>query len=192
MVDTFTLTGYALLVLLIVVNRFGGPQVAYYRLRRVSYFIDYMRGPDKRYRRRIHRTDEIKKHSPAMFDYGRGSYMVPESEAAIDAQGANMWFHAWDESRCIPQYMDTVEKTNEETGERYTVTEFREKVPPELIKAGFIGKTASDIHALDQQKEVSKFPFFVVPILIIIVIGVLVIAWYDYNTTCALRTVACR
>src|SRR5712692_701777 len=132
MVDSFTATGYALFVLLMIVNRFGGPQVVYYRIRAIPYFIAYIRGPDKRYRRRLFRMSIIQKHSPAMFEYGRGNYMVPESEAAIDARGAPMWFFAWDESRCIPQYMDTKEVTNEK-GDRYTVTEFREKVPPEVI-----------------------------------------------------------
>jgi hypothetical protein len=194
LVDTLTLTGYALFVLLMIVNRFGGPQVVYYRIRGIAYFIDYIRGPDKRYRRRLFPMSIIQKHSPAMFHYGRGDYQVPEAEAAIDARGAPMWFHAWDESRCIPQYMDTIEVTNEDTGERYTQTQFREKVPPEVIRAGFLGMAASAVNIgnLDQEKVPNKFPFFVVPILIIIAIGVLVGVWYEYNTTCALHTVACR
>lgn len=194
MVDTLTFTGYTLFVLLMIINRFGGPQIAYYRLRRISYFIDYMRGPDKRYRRRIHKTEIIQKHSPAMFHYGRGDYEVPESEAAIDAQGANMWFHAWDESRCIPQYMDTVQETDPKTGETYTITKFREKVPPEVIHAGFLAMAASAINIgnLDQEKTVNKLPFFLVPVLVIVLIAALVGVYYEYNTTCALHTLACR
>lgn len=194
MVDSLTLTGYALFVLLMIVNRFGGPQVVYYRIRGIAYFIDYIRGPDKRYRRRMFPMSVIQKHSPAMFEYGRGSYLVPESESAIDGRGAPMWFHAWDESRPIPQYMDTIEVTDEKTGERYTKTEYREKLPPEVIKAGFIGMAASSINIgnLDMEKQPNKFPFFVVPILIIIAIGVLVGVYYEYNTTCALHTIACR
>ncbi len=193
MVDSLTATGYALFVLLMVINRFGGPQVVYYRIRGIAYFIDYIRGPDKRYRRRLFRMSIIQKHSPAMFEYGRGNYLVPESEAAIDARGAPMWFHAWDESRCIPQYMDTVEVMDEK-GERYTKTEFREKIPPEVIKAGFLGMAASSINIgnLDAEQKPNKLAWYIVPMLLIITIAALVGAYYEYNTTCALHTLACR
>ena len=105
-----------------------------------------------------------------------------------------MWFHAWDESRCIPQYMDTIEKTNPETGERFTVTEFREKIPPEVIKAGFLGMAASSINIgnLDVEQKPNKLAWYIVPMLLIITIAALVGVYYEYNTTCALHTMACR
>lgn len=186
MVDAQTTILYLIIGGMFIVNRLGGPQEAYYRIRRIAYFIDYIRGPDKRYRRRLFPMTDIK-NSPAMHHYGNGDYGVPEGEAAISASGAPMWFHSWDEFRCIPQYMDT--KVNEETGE--TITAYHEKMPPHLIAEGFASKTVADIQA-DTQPKPRDFPLWIIVtgvIITIILIGA--VAYYDYNTTCAVHSAAC-
>lgn len=186
MVDAQTTILYLVIGSMFVINRLGGPQEAYYRIFRKPYFIDYIRGPDKRYRRRLFPMTDIF-GTPSQHKYGNGSYGLPEGEAATSASGAPMWFHQYDEFRCIPQYMDTV--VDEETGE--SITKFREKMPPSVICDGFESKTVADIQR-DTQPVEKNFPMWIMATgIIVIVILIAGIMWYDYNTTCAVHSAAC-
>jgi hypothetical protein len=178
---------YLVIGSMLIINRLGGPQEAYYRVLRKPYFIEYFRGPDKRYRRRLFPLTDIETHWPAMHKYGNGMYAVPESEAATSASGAPMWFHAYDDFRAIPQYMDTI--IDEETGEAKTV--FREKIPPRLIAEGFESTTIAQIHA-DTEPKPRDIPLWIIITgLAVVIIILIAIGYYDYNTTCAVKSAAC-
>ena len=185
MVDYLTGSGYAVAFLIILINRYGGFQVVIWRIRKVQYFIDYIRGPDKRYRKRMETMDKILKN-PARWPYGQGEYLLPEAEAAISEHGAPMYFHAWDDARCIPQYMDTI--MDEETGEYKTV--FRPKVPPEIIRAGFRSKIAVEMHP-PPREESNKLAWYIVPMIFLVLLAVLATAYYSHDVACAVRAHSC-
>lgn len=187
---TASLLGWGLFFLHMIIGRFGGYQVVYYRARKIPYFIDYIRGPDKRYRRYLHPMTDMTGQNPPMYDYGSGSYQLPESEATLSEHGASMWFHAYNEFRAIPQYMDVTTVTNID-GSTSPVKEWRQMVPPDLIKEGFRSKIAVDINRESEPAKRDKLAWYIVPMLIIIVIMIAALVYYDYNTTCALGTQAC-
>lgn len=130
---------------------------------------------------------DVKHQSLPQFKYGNGSYHVPEAEASVSASGAPMWFHAWDEFRCIPQYMDTVQ--DPETGEYKTI--YRSKVPPSVIRAGFEAVIAKDIHREGQQPRREGFSWFIVIGLIVLTLVAIGSLYYSYNTFCATHPQSC-
>src|SRR6266849_5791566 len=102
MVDTGTiLTGvfYLFFIGFIIFQRLGGYPEAWYRITRHPYFIDYLRGPDKKYRRHVEEMVKMDTTGGiARWTLGQGQYHLPDSEASLSSNGAPMWFHAWDEA----------------------------------------------------------------------------------------------
>lgn len=158
-------------------NMLGGWPEAWYRIRRISYFVDYIRGPDKRFRKHVFKAAIIQHHSPAMFAFGRGSYLVPDNEASNSASGAPLWFHNWDDSRPIPV---TLGKD----------AEFRERMPPEVIRKGFESKVAADIHR-HGAPETHKTSWLILVAILVLVVLIMGVLYYDYNTYCATHPNQC-
>lgn len=177
---------YIIFIGFIIFQRLGGWPEAMYRIRRIPYFVDYIRGPDKRFRRRIFPLDMIQKHSPAMFRYGRGDYMVPDEAASASANGAPMWLHNWDDSRPIETNIDTIHNPDGSV-----TTKFRERIPPEVIQAGFEGKVVADLaHEGDEVKS-NKLAWYIVPMLLILLLAIVVELYYGYNNYCGLHPKSC-
>lgn len=100
-----------------------------------------------------------------------------------------MWFHAWDEARAIPQYMETVEELDKDNNV-ITKTVFRDKVPPAVIRAGLRSKVAAEMHPVAEQKE-NKLAWYIVPMLLLILIGVLATALYAHDAVCVVHGRTC-
>src|SRR3989442_1494320 len=87
MVDSGTiLTGtfYLFFIGFIIFQRLGGYPEAWYRLTRKPYFIDYIRGPDKRYRRHPDLLANMNTESGlSLWEFGNGMYHLPESESGL-------------------------------------------------------------------------------------------------------------
>ncbi len=187
MADILTVGEFLAIIGIVITNRLGGPQEAYYRIRRLPYFIDYIRGPDRRWRKHIFPLSMIQHHSPAMYEYGRGNYLVPETEASQSSNGAPLYFHNWDDTRPIPTDLDS-----KMLPDGTVVKEYRDRIPPEVIKAGFSAKIAADIHRQGEQAKPSKLAWYIVFGLMIVVLIQLVNTYYGYNVNCALHTDACK
>ena len=174
-----------LLLLFRIYNMQGGWPEAYYRIRRKPYFVDYIKGPDKRFRKHVFLLNIIQRHSPAMFTFGNGNYLVPDSEASNSASGAPLYFHNWDDTRPIPTTIDTFTEPDGSVTTRY-----RERIPPGIIKAGFQSKVAEDIHrhGLPSPPKTGWLILVALVVMAILIAGVL---YYDYNSYCALHPNSC-
>lgn len=188
MVDTLTIIFYVFFIGFIIFQRLGGYPEAWYRIRRVPYFIDYIRGPDKKYRRHVDQMSAINTSSGlSLWPFGEGAYNLPESEASLNVNGAPMWFHAWNEMRAIPQYMDTIVGPD---GKEHM--EYRPKIPPSVIKAAFKSQVAKDIHREEQPKEgPSGFKWYTVTALGVGIIIMVALLYFEYNNYCGLHPAAC-
>jgi len=190
MVDTGTaLTGvfYLFFISFIIFQRLGGYPEAWFRIRRVPYLVDYIRGPDKKYRRHIEEMAKIDTSSGlAMWHFGNGDYHLPESEASLNANGAPMWFHAWDEGRAIPQYMDTVVGPD---GKATLV--FRPKVPPSILQAALKSKVAHDIHREEEAPKVEGFKWATITLLIITIVIMIGVLYFEYSNHCGISPKSC-
>lgn len=191
MVDTGTiLTGifYLFLFVYIGFQRLGGYPEAWYRISRKPYFIDYIRGPDKRYRRHVDELAKIDTSSGLpLWQFGEGAYHMAESEASLSQNGAPMWFHAWNETRAIPQYMDTVVGPDGKAR-----LEFRPKVPPSVFKAGMKSKVARDLHRDEDEKPgPSGFKWYTVTALGLAIIIMIAVLYFEYSNYCGIHAHAC-
>lgn len=111
---------------------------------------------------------------------------MPEAEASVSERGAPLWFHAWDDSRPVPQYMDSVAQPD---GSYITV--YRDKIPPRVIKAAFESKVAADIHRQGELQTQNKLAWFVIPALILVVVLIAGVLWFDWNSFCATHASQC-
>lgn len=170
-----------------IYNTLGGWPEAYYRIRRWSYFIDYIKGPDKRFRKHTKLSKEIH-HSPAMWNLGKGSYLVPDQEASASASGAPLWFHNWDDARPIPTSLDVV--TDEASG--MTTTKYRERMSPEAIRRGFENKIAADVHRNTEQNPQRGMSTLMLIILIVAVVLMVGVLYYEYSNGCAVHAATCN
>ncbi len=190
MVDSGTiLTGtfYLFFIGFIIFQRLGGYPEATYRIRRLPYFIDYIRGPDKKYRRHVEEMVKIDSSSGiAMWKFGIGWYHLPESEASLSSNGAPMWFHAWDEARAVPQYMDTVVGPDGKAS-----LQFRPKVPPAILAAALKSKVARDIHREEEESKPEGFKWATITLLIIGIMITVGVLYFEYSNYCGIHPKLC-
>lgn len=191
MVDTGTaLTGifYLFFIGFIIFQRLGGYPEAWYRIRRLPYFVDYIRGPDKKYRRHVEEMAKIDTESGiSLWHFGVGDYHLPDAEASLNVNGAPMWFHAWDEARAIPQYMDT--EVGKDGKARLV---FRPKVPPSILAAGMKTKVARDIHRDEEaEKGPEGFKWSTTILLLLGIVVMVTVLYFEYNNYCGLHPHNC-
>lgn len=191
MVDTSTATTglfYAFFIGFIIFQRLGGYPEAWYRIRRIPYFVDYIRGPDKKYRRHVEQMAKIATDAGiSLWHFGVGDYHLPDGEASLNTNGAPMWFHAWDEARAIPQYMDSEVGPD---GKPRRV--FRPKVPPSILAAGMKTKVARDIHRDEEEpKGPEGFKFLTIALLGIMIVVMVVVLYFEYSNHCGLSPKSC-
>jgi hypothetical protein len=170
-----------------IYNMLGGWPEAYYRIRRYPYFVDYIKGPDKRFRKHVFLTKLIH-HSPAQFPFGKGNYLVPDEEASASGSGAPLWFHNWDDARPIPTSLDTI--TDPETGQ--VTTKYRDRLSPVSIRKGFENQVAADIHRNTEpnpQRGMSTLMLVLIIAGIVLMVGVL---YYEYSNGCAVHAATCQ
>jgi hypothetical protein len=190
MVDSGTvLTGvfYLFFITFIIFQRLGGYPEAWYRITRKPYFIDYIRGPDKKYRRHVEEMTKIDTSSGiAMWNLGKGFYHLPESEASLSSNGASMHFHSWDEARAIPQYMDTVVGPDGRAS-----LQFRPKVPPAILAAALKSKVARDIHREEELSKPEGFKWATITLLIIGIVIMIGVLYFEYSNHCGISPKSC-
>lgn len=188
MVDYTTLALGIFLVPIILFQRLGGWPEAWWRISKKPYFVAYIRGPDKRYRKHPDLLANVNTESGlSMWTFGNGAYNLAESEAALSVNGVPMWFFQWNETRAIPQYMDQVVGPDGKPR-----LEFRPKIPPSVIKAAFKSQVAKDIHREEQPTEgPSGFKWYTVVALGILVLITFATLYFSWNAYCGNHPTAC-
>lgn len=191
MVDTSTTFAYLIAIMFVgyaLFQRLGGYPEALWRIQKKPYFVSYIRGPDKRYRKHPDLLANVDTQSGlSLWEFGNGKYHLPESEAALTVNGVPLWFHQWDDIRAIPQYMDTVVGPDGKTSLQY-----RPKIPPAVIKAAFKSQVAKDIHREEQPKEgPSGFKWYTVVILAVLVLVTFATLYFSWNAYCGNHPTAC-
>jgi hypothetical protein len=191
MVDSGTvLTGvfYLFFIGFIIFQRLGGYPEAWYRIRRIPYFVDYIRGPDKKYRRHSEPMAEMDTTGGiARWTLGKGQYHLPDSEASLSNNGAPMWFHQWDDARAVPQYMDTIVGADGRAS-----LQFRPKIPPSLFAAGMKSKVAIDLHRDEKEPQKTEgFKWITVTLLVIGIVIMIGVLYFEYSNHCGISPKSC-
>lgn len=150
----------------------GGWPEAWYRLRRVDYFVQFIREASGKITRHVHKWDKIRRNSPAMFSFKGGDWLVDE-DLQSRSNGRPAWFYNYNDARPIPMGVDKL------------------RCDPVLIQKGFRNKTIGDIHRTGEDKK-PKDKLWLAIILIALVGMTIYSVYLGYNIYCGQAPARCR
>ena len=160
-------------IFLLIWRRLGGWPEAWYRIKRIPYFVQVVFGPDGTPDRYVHAQSIIRRHSPPMFEFSGKLWGVDEENQARDT-GRPCYYYNFDDLSPIP------------------ILHWKKgtKIDPALVRAAFKNDTIERMHVLGQKH--SRSPWLLVGLAIVVLVVVAVIgAYYSYNTFCAVTPEKC-
>lgn len=180
MADLTTSEG-AILVLWILfrwaVNKAGGFQIAYYRLRGISYHQIYMHLSSSKFDRFAVKDSDMEVFGPIIaFERNGANYILGGTdEMFLNPHGAPSFEYRWNDSRPLAQ-KDTLP--------------FEQRCDPKLIHAGLHNKVIEEFHGLTKRSGVARNSV-IFAIVLFTMLLVFMTLYYSYNTTCAVHSLAC-
>jgi hypothetical protein len=163
---------FALVGFFVIWKKLGGWPEAYYRIRRIEYFVQWVWGPTREPGRWVHKTTIIdtKKNS---FRYGDKDWQLKEDAMGRDT-GRPAWYYLHDETEPLPLF------------------EFKKgaKMTPDMITAAYENDCIERVHRIGMKGGVPGW-FWVLLVVAVVVVIVAVSAYFNYNTYCAVKPSSC-
>jgi hypothetical protein len=158
--------------------RFGGWQIAYYRARGISYHQIYIHLPSAKFDKFAFRDDKMTNFDPliAFTRKGVGTYVLGDKDSMfLNPYGAPSFEYRWDDPR--PLNVNQRELLND-------------RISPTLFHAGLHNKIVAEFHGLTKKQPVIRNTLIFAVVLLTLLL-VFLDVYYGYNTTCAVRSLAC-
>jgi hypothetical protein len=180
MVDVTTLEGVVLGLWIFFrwsINRFGGWQIAYYRLRGIAYHQIYIHLSSSKFDRFAMRDDKMENLSPIIaFERHGGNYILGGNEEMfLNPYGAPSFEYQWNDSRPMKVNMSVP---------------MDQRCDARLIHAGLHNKVIAEFHGLNKKGSIARNGAIFAVVLLSMMIGFLTL-YYSYNTACAVHSLAC-
>lgn len=168
---------YGMLGLVIVFSiwqRLGGWPEAYYRIARIDHFHPHVFGPDQEERRGTLKMTEIDKaKTPSSFNYDGGVRLIRDDRMARDT-GRPAWYYNHNE-------MEPIDLFKWKKGPNWE---------PSLVTAAYENDAIERVHRLGRGRGLPGW-FWVLLVVLVVFIVVIMSAYYNYNTYCAVKPESC-
>lgn len=162
-------------------SRAGGWPIAWYRIRGVNYLQAYIIGATTKVERPTIRFDRLEQHTPPSFKWQGGDYVLGDNDHKFaNPYGAPAYLYNFDDSRPLPIMKTPIDDKNNPLP----------KMDPLLVRAGYHNGNLEKLHGLTEKGHVAR-DSVVVLLLVVGVMAAILSAWYSYNATCAVHSIAC-
>jgi len=178
--DLTTAEGAVLVIWIFIrwtINKFGGFQISYFRLRGIPYHQIYIHLSSSRFDKFAIKDDNMEDLSPIItFERKGANYVLGGNEEMfLNPYGAPSFEYQWNDSRPMKVNLSVP---------------IDQRCDPRLIHAGLHNKVISEFHGLNKRIGVARNSVIFAVVLLTLMLVFLDI-YYSYNTTCAIHSLAC-
>jgi len=150
----------------------GGWPVAYWRIRRIPAFIQFIIEPDARISINPHKMNLIKTDTLAHFEFRNAEWFWGDSDCHGTRYGLSTVMHNFDDSRAVP-----FRKIG------------KERMAPIEIHKSYANKSIADLNRLGVKQPRGRFLLLLLLLVAVFILSEALI--YYYNAACAANSPTC-